>query len=253
MPRPRRGRGVVLAFAQDAPLFSSRKSSSTSRSRDVVISLDYRKTALGDEPRTRKVAETLAKYFHQQGMSCYFDDNQRKNWKAGFLGEIKKAKAAVVLMTPGYTECKECRTELVQIFNHLNPLNVFVVSVEETSLQGNFLGTRAGQVQDAAYVLARMANDVYPSVGVFTDTMKNKAELFGMVDERLSAAGMDSGERLYATVYALLTCPPPFCAMGGKIDFVYLIATRHSGDQVHKAKKTAAPSFLFYCFRQQVH
>ena len=106
------------------------------------------------------------------GVSCYFDDNQRKNWKAGFLGEIKKAKAAVVLMTPGYTECKECRTELVQIFNHLDPLDVFVVSVEETSLQGNFLGIRAGQVQDAAYVLARMANDVYPSVGVFTDTQK---------------------------------------------------------------------------------
>ena len=52
----------------DAPLFSSRKSSSTSRSRDIVISLDYRKTAAsGDEPRPRKVAETIAKYFHQQG------------------------------------------------------------------------------------------------------------------------------------------------------------------------------------------
>ena len=40
--------------------------------------------------------------------------------------------------------------------------------------------------------------------------------------------------------------------MGAKIDGVYLIATmpgRHSGDQVHKVKKTPAPSFyfLFYC------
>ena len=37
--------------------------------------------------------------------------------------------------------------------------------------------------------------------------------------------------------------------MGQKIDFVYLIATmpgRHSGDQVHKVKKTAAPLFLFF-------
>ena len=35
--------------------------------------------------------------------------------------------------------------------------------------------------------------------------------------------------------------------MGQKIDFVYLIATmpgRHSGDQVHKVKKNAAPLFL---------
>ena len=37
--------------------------------------------------------------------------------------------------------------------------------------------------------------------------------------------------------------------MGEKVDFVYLIATmpgRHSGDQVHKVKKTAAPSFSFF-------
>ena len=34
--------------------------------------------------------------------------------------------------------------------------------------------------------------------------------------------------------------------MGEKVDFVYLIAHvpgRHSGDQVHKVKKAAAPSF----------
>ena len=46
--------------------------------------------------------------------------------------------------------------------------------------------------------------------------------------------------------YALLDTAP-FCAMGEKIDFVYLIATmpgRHSGAQVHKAKKNAAPWFL---------
>ena len=40
----------------------------------------------------------------------------------------------------------------------------------------------------------------------------------------------------------------PVCAMGEKIDFVYLIATlpgRHCGAQVHKVKKTAAP--LNFC------
>ena len=54
-------------------------------------------------------------------------------------------------------------------------------------------------------------------------------------------------------MYALFTVPPLFCAMGEKVDFVYLIATmpgRHSGDQVCKVKKTAAPLFFtFYCFR----
>ena len=37
--------------------------------------------------------------------------------------------------------------------------------------------------------------------------------------------------------------------MGEKVDVVYLIATmpgRHSGDQVHKVKKTAAPLFLLF-------
>ena len=46
-----------------------------------------------------------------------------------------------------------------------------------------------------------------------------------------------------------MTSPPPFCAMGEKVDFVCLIATmpgRHSGDQVHKIKKTAAPSLLHF-------
>ena len=41
----------------------------------------------------------------------------------------------------------------------------------------------------------------------------------------------------------------PFYAMGEKVDFVYLIATmpgRHSGDQVHKVKKAAAPSLLYF-------
>ena len=40
--------------------------------------------------------------------------------------------------------------------------------------------------------------------------------------------------------------------MGKKVDLVCLSATmpgRHSGDQVHKVKKTAAPSFTFYCLR----
>ena len=41
----------------------------------------------------------------------------------------------------------------------------------------------------------------------------------------------------------------PFLCSGGAIDFVYLrsgttMPGRHSGDQVHKVKKTAAPSFL---------
>jgi len=36
---------------------------------------------------------------------------------------------------------------------------------------------------------------------------QNKAELFGLVDERLSSARMDGGERLYATVYASLPVP----------------------------------------------
>jgi len=37
---------------------------------------------------------------------------------------------------------------------------------------------------------------------------QNKAELFGLVDERLSSARKDSGgERLYATVYASLPVP----------------------------------------------
>ena len=38
----------------------------------------------------------------------------------------------------------------------------------------------------------------------------------------------------------------PFLSNREKIDFVYLIATmpgRHSGDQVHKVKKNAAPPF----------
>ena len=37
--------------------------------------------------------------------------------------------------------------------------------------------------------------------------------------------------------------------MGQKVDFVCLVATmpgRHSGDQVHKVKKSAAPLLLFY-------
>ena len=41
----------------------------------------------------------------------------------------------------------------------------------------------------------------------------------------------------------------PLLCNGEKSDFVYLVATmpgRHSGDQVHKVKKTAAPSFLHF-------
>ena len=44
--------------------------------------------------------------------------------------------------------------------------------------------------------------------------------------------------------------PLPLSLNREKIDFVYLIATmpgRHSGDQVHKDKKNAAPPFLTYC------
>ena len=48
-------------------------------------------------------------------------------------------------------------------------------------------------------------------------------------------------------LYALLYRTAPLLCNGEKIDFVCLIATmpgRHSGDQVHKVKKTAVP--LFY-------
>ena len=41
--------------------------------------------------------------------------------------------------------------------------------------------------------------------------------------------------------------------MGQKTDFVYWIATmpgRHSGDQVHKVKKTAAPLLLYFTCSQ---
>ena len=41
----------------------------------------------------------------------------------------------------------------------------------------------------------------------------------------------------------------PFLSNGVKVDFVYLIATmpgRHSGDQVHKVKKAAAPSLFYF-------
>ena len=45
--------------------------------------------------------------------------------------------------------------------------------------------------------------------------------------------------------------------MGQKLDFVCLVATmpgRHSGDQVHKVKKIAAPSFLYFRYRSgQAH
>ena len=44
----------------------------------------------------------------------------------------------------------------------------------------------------------------------------------------------------------------PFLCNGANIDFAVRLATmpgRHSGDQVHKVKKAAAPSFLFYGFR----
>ena len=57
------------------------------------------------------------------------------------------------------------------------------------------------------------------------------------------------GRTLHGLAYALFTPSPPFCAMEEKVDFVYLIATvpgRHSGDQVHKVKKTAAPFFLHF-------
>ena len=40
------------------------------------------------------------------------------------------------------------------------------------------------------------------------------------------------------------TSPPPFCAMGETADFAVRLAAmlgRHSGDQVHKVKKNAAP------------
>ena len=44
--------------------------------------------------------------------------------------------------------------------------------------------------------------------------------------------------------YAPFTSPPPFCAMGKNIDFAVRLAAmpgRHSGDQIHKVKKAAAP------------
>ena len=46
------------------------------------------------------------------------------------------------------------------------------------------------------------------------------------------------------TVRALYRSAALLCNGGKKVDFVYLVATmpgRHSGDQVHKVKKTAAP------------
>ena len=60
----------------------------------------------------------------------------------------------------------------------------------------------------------------------------------------LAAVMLDSFEE--TSVYALFAFPPPFCAMWEQVDCVHLIATvpgRHSGDQVHKVKKTAAPLF----------
>ena len=52
-----------------------------------------------------------------------------------------------------------------------------------------------------------------------------------------------------AAAYVFLRPHRPFIVHMVKTDFVYLIAAmpgRHSGDQVHKVKKTAAPLFLFY-------
>ena len=49
-----------------------------------------------------------------------------------------------------------------------------------------------------------------------------------------------------AAQYALFYLSAPFYVMGQKIDFAVRLATmpgRHSGDQVHKVKKTPAPSF----------
>ena len=65
---------------------------------------------------------------------------------------------------------------------------------------------------------------------------------------KYSAVEEDAGDAL-DDMYAPFYLPAPFCAMGEKVDFVCLIATmpgRHSGDQVHKVKKTAAPLFLYF-------
>ena len=55
----------------------------------------------------------------------------------------------------------------------------------------------------------------------------------------------------YNNEYAPLNTTP-LLRNGRNPSFVYLIATmpgRHSGDQVHKIKKNAAP-FVIYCFRR---
>ena len=49
--------------------------------------------------------------------------------------------------------------------------------------------------------------------------------------------------------YALFTFPPPVLCNGVKIDFAVRLAAvpgRHSGDQVHKVKKVAAPFFWHF-------
>ena len=52
--------------------------------------------------------------------------------------------------------------------------------------------------------------------------------------------------------YALFYLSAPFWCSGGKSDFAVRLATmpgRHSGDQVHKVKKAAAPLFLYLSLR----
>ena len=55
----------------------------------------------------------------------------------------------------------------------------------------------------------------------------------------------------FSDAYVPFTFPPLFVKWG-KIDYVYLIATmpgRHSGDQVHEAKKMPRHCLILYCFR----
>ena len=90
---------------------------------------------------------------------------------------------------------------------------------------------------------------------IFTDK-KQMESLFDKID--VDTSGSISADELRAVnmlkVKAMMYAPPrPSSRNGRKIDFVYLLATmsgRHSGDQVHKAKKPAAPLFLIYCSRR---
>eukprot|EP01050_Picozoa_sp_SAG11_P023201 SAG11_NODE_4598_length_1840_cov_1.031591_1_plen_306_part_01 len=144
----------------------------------------------------------LANVLREAGVTSYCGLMVKtQNWQRMWYGKMRRARAAVVMLSDAYWKSGPCVKELMAILEH-GSIRVFIIRVDttcHTCMRGDFLGNTVDEITDAGFIKAKLSMNCFPPPheGLFQDAfMGNALEFMSHVQGYLAAVSPAQAQNL---------------------------------------------------------